>query len=1713
MKNFYLVLTLLLCSFAVQAQSTFTLRIMHNNDGESKIVPETVDGMKVGGAAEFKAVVDSLRATGMPNVMLSSGDNFLAGVAFNASLNRAAGQPYYDAVVIDSIGYDAIALGNHDFDFGPEVLAKMISDINVTMPTYLGANLDFSAEPALQALVDAGRIAPRTTITVDGEQVGVISLIYEELATISSPRGVVALDNLQQIAQQQIDALEGEGVNKIIMISHLQSINNELELLQNLTGVDVWIAGGGDELLTNDPSIALPGAEVFGEYPLVRQGADGKDVYIVTTPGEYRYVGNLMVSFDDNGEVMVVNPDSDLVPVFDIVPDAVLQTTVTDSITAYSAEIDNNIIATAEPALDGTRGGVRTRETNQGNLIADAFTFLAERDRDAYGLAAGVPIIGLQNGGGIRNDEIIPAGSTISEGKTFDMLPFSNTLVVLDHQFTATEIKEILENGVSNVEDVDGRFLQVSGIEFVWDPTQPAGSRIISAELSDGTTIVDNYEVAAGAPSVYIATNSFTAGGGDGYGIFADKTPIVLPFSYQRALFTYLVEGLNGQITAAQYPEGGEGRIQRGGMPSALDLRIMHNNDGESKIVPETVDGMKVGGAAEFKAVVDSLRATGMPNVMLSSGDNFLAGVAFNASLNRAAGQPYYDAVVIDSIGYDAIALGNHDFDFGPEVLAKMISDINVTMPTYLGANLDFSAEPALQALVDAGRIAPRTTITVDGEQVGVISLIYEELATISSPRGVVALDNLQQIAQQQIDALEGEGVNKIIMISHLQSINNELELLQNLTGVDVWIAGGGDELLTNDPSIALPGAEVFGEYPLVRQGADGKDVYIVTTPGEYRYVGNLMVSFDDNGEVMVVNPDSDLVPVFDIVPDAVLQTTVTDSITAYSAEIDNNIIATAEPALDGTRGGVRTRETNQGNLIADAFTFLAERDRDAYGLAAGVPIIGLQNGGGIRNDEIIPAGSTISEGKTFDMLPFSNTLVVLDHQFTATEIKEILENGVSNVEDVDGRFLQVSGIEFVWDPTQPAGSRIISAELSDGTTIVDNYEVAAGAPSVYIATNSFTAGGGDGYGIFADKTPIVLPFSYQRALFTYLVEGLNGQITAAQYPEGGEGRIQRGVGRVGDSDKMLDLFLVSSYETGVFDESAAEILAYDATLQRIFFTNADANTVTILDASDIFNLTKVADIDMSVYGDGVNSVDHYNGTLAVAMEAAAVDANGKVVFFDVDGNYINDVEVGVLPDMVTFTNGGNKVLTANEGEPDDNYMIDPEGSVSIIDVSGGYLNATVTNITFEGLNNQIDALREAGVRIFGPGATVAQDLEPEYIAVTEDDAFAFVALQENNALAKIDLTADTLVAIVPLGYKDHSLVNNGIDASNRTDDIDIRPWPTLGMYQPDAMKSVNIGGVDYIVTANEGDARDYDAFSEETRVEDLTLDTTAYPNFAELQMEENLGRLRTTNATGDTDGDGDFDQIYSYGARSFSIWDADGNLVFDSRNKMESVLAELFPMDFNSNNDENDSFKSRSDDKGPEPEAVEIVKVGSDVFALIGLERIGGIMVFDITDPANAEYVSYVNNRDFTVMDATSSEVGDLGVEDIIYIPAADSPEDGVALVLTANEVSGTVSVFSVDQMVTSTENTLDLAEVSFRAAPNPFHDAMWLTYELDQSSRVDITLVDLAGRPLRNLASGQQPQGRHSLLVNTEDLPQGMYIVLVQVDGKVAPTKVIKQ
>ncbi len=476
--------------------------------------------------------------------------------------------------------------------------------------------------------------------------------------------------------------------------------------------------------------------------------------------------------------------------------------------------------------------------------------------------------------------------------------------------------------------------------------------------------------------------------------------------------------------------------------------------------------------------------------------------------------------------------------------------------------------------------------------------------------------------------------------------------------------------------------------------------------------------------------------------------------------------------------------------------------------------------------------------------------------------------------------------------------------------------------------------------------------------------------------------------------------------------EGAAEISAFDPLSDRLFVVNAEENALDVLDLSDLSSPNLINSINLDGVGAGVNSVAVSNGTIAVAVANNPEQNPGVVAFFDADGNLLDSVTVGALPDMVTFTPDGSRVLVANEGEPNDDYTVDPEGSISIIDVA----TKEVTTASFTAFNDQQEALVSSGVRIFGPKATVAQDLEPEYIAVSGDNTTALVTLQENNAVAVVDIANSKVINILPLGFKDHSQKANSLDPSNEDAGINLATFSNLfGMYQPDAIASYEVSGQTYYVTANEGDARDYAGFSEEVRVSDLTLDPTVFPDAVTLQQDKVLGRLKTTTTLGDTDGDGDFDKIYSYGGRSFSIWDSTGNLVFDSGKQIETITANLFPNLFNSQGTL-DSFDSRSDDKGAEPEGVVVGEIGGRSYAFIGLERIGGVMIYDVSDPRAPKFVSYQNSTD------ESGNAIDIAPEGLTFISAEDSPNGKPVLIVT-NEFSNSTTIFNVD-----VSNTLQL-------------------------------------------------------------------------------------
>ena len=1206
-----------------------------------------------------------------------------------------------------------------------------------------------------------------------------------------------------------------------------------------------------------------------------------------------------------------------------------------------------------------------------------------------------------------------------------------------------------------------------------------------------------------------------------------------------------------------------------------FSLQILHASDLEGG-----VDAIH--DAPNFAAVMEALEvdanSSGIQTIKLSAGDNSIPGPFFNASGDssirdelQAFNQAFYgdatltnvregvgriDISIMNAIGFDASALGNHEFDAGTSVLSDQIgTDIRGTDVRWLGAqfpylsanldfagdglsglhtdqilpNTDFQSLPSdLVAAAAAPKIAPATLVPAGAKTIGVVGATTQLLEQISSPGGVTVIgpntNNMAELAailQPTINAVSAAGADAVVLVSHLQQISLEQELANLLTGVDVIVAGGSDTLLADSTDRLRAGDTATANYPILATSNSGEPVAIVSTAGRYNYVGRLVLDFDENGLIIPSSIDVNTSGAYATDDEGVVAVTgaadraaaiaastpatqVNDLVSAVSGVVtakDGVIVGKTDVFLEGRRNFVRTEETNLGNLTADANLAAAQ----AFDSTVQVS---LKNGGGIRAEigsidgftgEKLPTSANPAAGKNAgdisqldieNTLRFNNGLTLLT--VSAEELRQLLEHGVAG-SDADGnstpgQFPQVGGIRFSFDPTRPAisfdesanvvnnGSRIRSLVIVDDQgveqdVIVRDGEV-VGDPqrSIRMVTLDFLWGrfsssdyiGGDGYpypafaenvvqlgdaGLAAGASSFAAAGSEQDALAEYLLA--NHSTTpfgSAETPARNDVRIQN-LAQTNDSittpyaDPTLALSALSTYSTGVFDASAAEILTYDPASQRIFFTDAASNVIQRLDISDPANPVALDPIVLPPNAGGINSVACHSGyesggsIVAVAVAAANPTEPGVVILYSTDGAFLGSVEVGSLPDSLTFSPDGTTIVVANEGEPDDlenpNPVVDPMGTVSIIDVTrlrteGIITNFDVTSIDFTSYDGMEDALRAQGVRVF-PGRAASVDLEPEFVTVTPDNSMAIVTLQEANAVARIDLVSKTLIDVVPLGTKDHSVPGNGLDASNRDDAINIRPWNIKGLFMPDAITSFDWQGETFYMTANEGDSRDFD----ESRIKDVVLDPTAFPDAAEIQANEQLGRLKISNIDGDIDNDGDFDELYSYGARSFTIWAADGSVVFDSGNQFEKIIADSPYSDFfNSTNDEN-AFDDRSDDKGPEPEAITVGQFGDRTLAFIGLERVGGIMTYDISNPWFPTFVGYLNNRDFNV-DPTVDLLGagDLGVEDLEYISPEDSP-NGQALLVSANEVSGTVSIFQLQES--------DRAEAAIRVVADP--------------------------------------------------------------------------
>lgn len=510
----------------------------------------------------------------------------------------------------------------------------------------------------------------------------------------------------------------------------------------------------------------------------------------------------------------------------------------------------------------------------------------------------------------------------------------------------------------------------------------------------------------------------------------------------------------------------------------------------------------------------------------------------------------------------------------------------------------------------------------------------------------------------------------------------------------------------------------------------------------------------------------------------------------------------------------------------------------------------------------------------------------------------------------------------------------------------------------------------------------------------------------------------------------QLNITHKGRYTSGAdFGNGGTEIVKYNPKNGYAYSVNGDKEALDIIDVKHpgkdgAINLVKRIYLqDNGIEAGDLTSVTVHPSGDYVAVSAPAVDKTkpGHVVFYGSNGDYINNVTVGSLPDMVTFSKDSKYLLVANEGEPSDDYTVNPPGSVSVIDVTGGPANVTANNVRTAMFTKE----HQEGIRALGPNAEDAYlNIEPEYIAVDSQSKYAYVTLQEVSAIAKVDIVKGQIVQVKGLPYKDHSLAQNAMDVSDEDGKSELRRVPVLGLLQPDGIDTYDYNGETYLLIANEGDSQDYEGYSEEKRVkklkDDIQLDARYYQGYTQAELDdmvdnglfddEQLGRLKVTTSHAFKDADGKYNALVSYGGRSFSILRAsDLEMIYDSGSDIEQRVLDLLPERFNANYESADDIKvdDRSDDKGPEAENVVVGKVGSHSYAFVGLERVGGIMIYDITNPNEPYFVKYLYDPDNK----------DISPEGITFESAEESP-NGKPMLIASFELSGTTSAWELDDL-----------------------------------------------------------------------------------------------
>lgn len=1054
--------------------------------------------------------------------------------------------------------------------------------------------------------------------------------------------------------------------------------------------------------------------------------------------------------------------------------------------------------------------------------------------------------------------------------------------------------------------------------------------------------------------------------------------------------------------------------------PKNFTLSIMHTNDSHANVdkYPKLVTAAK-----EVKKE--------KPNsVLVHAGDVFSGTLYFNEFQGQA------DLEFMNLMGYDVMTFGNHEFDLGSNADGhKALADfIKGAKFPFVSSNIDFSNDDNLQGLFsdlnssspEDGKIYNGIVKEIDGQKVGFFGLTTAETADISSPGKVKFQDYIEE-AEKAVKAFEGMGVNKIVAVTHIgyddnAAVDNDLELAKAVDGIDV-IIGGHSHTQLDKPKVV---------------DEDGTPTVIAQAYQYNDFLGTLDVEFDSKGNV--VKNEGKLIKVADKTEDAEAVAKLTQYKTQVDKTAKTEIGVTAEQPLLNPRTSadnpddksVRKNETILGNLITDGMLAKANAVTD------GKVIMALQNGGGIR--AAIEAGP-ITVGEVITVLPFGNTLATMN--LTGAEIKQAFETSFKSYPTESGGFLHVSGAKVEFDSTKPAGQRVVSVKYKDAD---GNYVELENTQSYTIATNAFTAKGGDGYDVFAKAygegrvTDLGLSdwenFAEHLKTLTTIPTEIEGRIldvAGKGEEEDEEEKINKDPGTTpaatspaeikpyNSNPEKLTVSQIARYDSGK-GSTGTEIMAYDSERKLGFVTNGAVGGFDIMSFADlktgvytVIESTKrvvLADYGIAGVKNITSIASHPTEDLIAIAAYGEKTERGYIVFATKGGKYVKHVQVGYLPDSLEFTPDGSKLVVANEGEPSIDTQIDPEGSISVINIA----DYSVKDLKFT------KHMLDDNVRMSyqGKGSSYLQQLEPEYVTITDDSTMAYVSLQENNAIATVDLTTDTITGVKGLGVLDHSVEGFEMDANKDDKAANIVKAPILTFHMPDAIDTFTINGKKYIITPNEGDSRDYEetgGYSEVVDLEDLenvSLQAEHYKGYTQDELnafdKKTIKGYKVTKENG-KNAEGSYEAIYGFGGRSFSIFEAATmEQKFDSGSQFETIIKEKTPNYFNTNNDEI-KLDNRSDDKGPEPESAVVGVVEGTTYAFIGLERHGAIMVYDLSNPENPEFVTMLSSRDFS-----QGVAGDVSPEGLKFVAAEESPT-GKALLIATHEVSGTIAVYELGE------------------------------------------------------------------------------------------------